>query len=79
MDSDIYLDLNTIIHRLDPRTKICILLTVFILVLYFENPLWTLPFTLLVILQGFFGKALVNLRRIRYIQGLAAHMRGARR
>ncbi len=67
MDSEIYLDLNTVFHRLDPRTKILILLTVFVVVLYFEHPLWVLPISLLIILQGFLAKSLVNLKRIRLI------------
>jgi energy-coupling factor transport system permease protein len=67
MDSEIYLDRNTLFHRLDPRTKILILLTVFVVVLYFEHPLWVLPTTLLIILQGYFSKSLVNLNRIRLI------------
>ena len=67
MDSEIYLDRNTIFHRLDPRTKIFVLMTVFVVVLYFEHPLWVLPISLLIILQGFLSKSLVNLKRIRFI------------
>ena len=67
MDQEIYLDRNTIFHRLDPRTKIIILLTAFVVVLYFEHPLWILPITLLVLLHGAVSKSLVNLRRIRII------------
>ena len=67
MDSEIYLDRNTLFHRLDPRTKILILLTVFVVVLYFEHPLWVLPISLLIIFHGYFSKSLVNLKRIRPI------------
>ncbi len=67
MDAEIYLDRNTFIHRLDPRTKILILMMVFVVVLYFEHPLWVLPTTLLILLQGYFSKSLVNLKRIRLI------------
>ena len=67
MDSEIYLDLNTFIHRLDPRTKIFILLTIFVVVLYFQNPLWILPISLLVVLQGVVSRSLSNLKRIKYI------------
>jgi energy-coupling factor transport system permease protein len=67
MDQEIYLDRDTLFHRLDPRTKIFILMTVFVVVLYFENPLWVLPITILILLQGYFSKSLVNLKRIRLI------------
>jgi energy-coupling factor transport system permease protein len=67
MDSEIYLDLNSFIHRLDPRTKIFILLTVFVTVLYFQHPLWVLPISLLVVLEGYVSHTLVNLRRISYL------------
>ncbi len=67
MESEIYLDLNTFIHRLDPRTKIFILLAEFVLVLYFQNPLWLLPFSLLILLHGALARSLGNLRRIAYI------------
>lgn len=67
MDSEIYLDLDTIIHRLDPRTKIFMLMTAFVLILYFENPLWVMPISLLILLQGLISRSLSNLRRIRYV------------
>lgn len=67
MDSEIYLDRNTLFHRLDPRTKILILMTVFVVVLYFEHPLWVLPISLLILLHGYLSKSLVNLKRIRFI------------
>lgn len=67
MDSEIYLDRDTVIHRLDPRTKIFMLLTAFFVLLYFQDPFWVLPLSALVIVWGFIAKALVNLRRIRYI------------
>lgn len=67
MEQEIYLDRDTLFHRLDPRTKIFILLTMFVVVLYFEHPLWVLPITLLILLHGYLSKALVNLKRIRMI------------
>jgi len=67
MDSEIYLDRDTVIHRLDPRTKILMLLTAFVVLLYFQDPLWVLPLSVLVIVWGFVAKSIVNLRRIRYI------------
>ncbi len=67
MESEIYLDLNTFFHRLDPRTKIFILLVEFVVVLFFRNPLWLLPISLLIVLQGAVARSLGNLRRITYI------------
>ena len=67
MDQEIYLDRNTFFHRLDPRTKILILVVAFVVILYFDNPLWVLPLSLLIILHGFFAKSLINLKRISFI------------
>lgn len=67
MEAEIYLDLNTIIHRLDPRTKIFILMTAFVIVLYFHNPLWVAPVSLLIVLEGLISRSLGNLRRIRHV------------
>jgi energy-coupling factor transport system permease protein len=67
MDSEIYLDRDTIIHRLDPRTKLLMLLTAFVTLLYFQEPLWVLPLSVLVLIWGRVGRALVNLRRIRHV------------
>jgi len=67
MDAEIYLDNNSFIHRLDPRTKIIVFLLTFVAILLFQNPLWMLPVTLLVLLQLFVSKSFKNLRRIRYI------------
>lgn len=67
MDAEIYLDYNTFIHRLDPRTKLLVFLIIFIAVLQFENPLWLLPCVALVFLQLVIAKAWPNLRRIRFV------------
>jgi energy-coupling factor transport system permease protein len=67
MDSEIYLDRNTVIHRLDPRTKLFMLMTAFVILLYFQDPLWVVPLSVLVVLWGAVAQALTNLRRIRYI------------
>ncbi len=67
MESELYLDLNTIIHRLDPRTKIFMFLTAFVLLVLYENPLWVLPVSLLILFQGIIAHSLVNLKRIRHI------------
>ncbi len=67
MDSEIYLDNNSFIHRLDPRTKITVFLLTFVAILLFEDPLWMLPVTFLVLFQLILSGAIFNLRRIRYI------------
>jgi energy-coupling factor transport system permease protein len=67
MDAEIYLDNNSWIHRLDPRTKISIFLLTFVAILLFEDPLWMLPVTFLILLQLVVSGSLSNLRRIRYI------------
>ncbi len=67
MNTDLYLDRGTFFHRLDPRTKIALVLTIFVVVLYFEHPLWVAPITLLTGLLIVLSQALVNLWRIRYI------------
>lgn len=67
MDSEIYLDNNSFIHRLDPRTKITVFLLTFVAILLFEDPLWMLPVTFFVLLQLVISGAIFNLRRIRYI------------
>ncbi|MGA1875976.1 MAG: energy-coupling factor transporter transmembrane component T family protein [bacterium] len=67
MGSEIYLDLDTVIHRLDPRTKIFLFFTAFGLLVLYEHPLWVLAVSLFIVLQGIMSRSLVNLRRIRYI------------
>jgi len=67
MDSEIYMDLDTVIHRLDPRTKIFMLAVFFVLILYFQNPLWVLPISLVIVLLGVISRSLVNLKRIAYV------------
>ncbi len=67
MDSEIYIDNNSVIHRLDPRTKITTFLLTFVAILLFENPLWMLPVAFLIFFQLVISGSLRNLRRIRYI------------
>lgn len=67
MDQELYLDRKTFFHRLDPRTKILILVVAFVIILYYDNPLWVLPISILIILHGLFAKSLVNLKRISFI------------
>jgi energy-coupling factor transport system permease protein len=67
MDAEIYLDNNSFIHRLDPRTKIITFLLTFVAILLFQDPIWMIPVAALIILQLFVSGAVKNLGRIRYI------------
>ncbi len=67
MDAELYLDYNTIIHRLDARTKITLFLLSFVGLVLFEDPLWLLPVCLAILITGILSRSLVNLLRIRYI------------
>ena len=67
MDAELYLDNKSFIHRLDPRTKIIVFLLTFVAILLFENPLWMMPVTFLVILQIVVSGSIINMLRIRYI------------
>jgi energy-coupling factor transport system permease protein len=67
MDSEIYIDRDSFIHRLDARTKILVFLLTFVAILLFDNPVWMLPVAFLITLQLTISGSLINLRRIRYI------------
>ncbi len=63
----LYIDRDSIFHRLDPRTKMLLLLVTFVLVFISLNPLYLLAILLLVLLAGYVAGVLVNLRRIRFV------------
>ncbi len=67
MDAEIYLDNNSFIHRLDPRTKITVFLLTFVAILLYEDPLWMLPVAFLVMLQVIVSGSVRNILRIRYV------------
>lgn len=67
MDAEIYIDNNSFIHRLDPRVKIINFLLTFVAILLFQNPLWMLPVTVLIVIQLIISGALVNMKRIKFI------------
>jgi energy-coupling factor transport system permease protein len=67
MDPSLYLDRGTWVHRLDPRTKIFLLLGMFALPFVFLSPLYELGVLALVLFFGYLAKVLVNLRRIWFI------------
>ncbi len=74
MDPFLYLDRGTFVHRLDPRTKIFLLLGAFVLAFLFVNPLYQLVVLAVVLLFGYLAKSLVNLRRIRFVLVMIAVM-----
>ena len=67
MESEIYLDYDTFMHRLDARTKLLLFVLFFFAIIQFENPLWMLPVAFLVFLQLLASRAMRNLLRIRHI------------
>jgi energy-coupling factor transport system permease protein len=67
MDPSLYLDRDTWVHRLDPRTKIFLLLGMFALPFVYLNPLYVLGVLALVLFFGYLAESLVNLRRIWFI------------
>jgi energy-coupling factor transport system permease protein len=67
LDPYLYLDRDTFVHRLDPRTKMFLLLGAFLLAFLFLNPLYELAVLVLVLLFGALAQSLINLKRIWFI------------
>src|ERR671933_258460 len=67
MDPSLYLDRDTWVHRLDPRTKMLLLLGMSALPFVFLNPLYELAVLALVLFFGYLSQSLINLRRIWFI------------
>src|SRR5918999_636017 len=67
MDPSLYLDRDTWVHRLDPRTKMFLLVGMFALPFVFLNPLYELAVLALVLFFGYLARSLTNLRRIWFI------------
>src|ERR671918_1563815 len=67
MDPSLYLDRDTWVHRLDPRTKMFLLVGMFALPFVFLNPLYELAVLALVLFFGYLARALANLGRIWFI------------
>ncbi|RMF95174.1 MAG: energy-coupling factor transporter transmembrane protein EcfT [Candidatus Schekmanbacteria bacterium] len=64
MDYFLYKDSGSPIHKLDPRTKIFVLISSFILSLLFQNPIYNATILFLILIYGLIGKALVNIKVI---------------
>jgi len=67
MNIFLYLDKDTWIHRLDPRTKMIGVLIIFSICLCFNHPLYMAAISLAVILIAISAKALLNFWRLRFI------------
>ncbi len=67
MNIFLYLDKDTWIHRLDPRTKMIGVLILFIICLCFNHPLYMVAISLSVMLIAILAKALPNFWRLRII------------
>jgi hypothetical protein len=74
LDPFLYLDRDTFVHRLDPRTKIFLLFGAFVLAFLFVNPLYGLAVLAVVLLFGQLARSLVNLKRIRFVLVMIAIM-----
>lgn len=67
MQWEIYIERDTPFHRLDPRTKILLMLLCFVVLCYFQDPWWVLGLAAAVVAHGAWARALPNLAHIRYI------------
>lgn len=63
----LYLDRDTFIHRLDPRTKIIGTLLFFVLTLVFHHPVYMALVVVTLLLVGAAAQSLLNFVRMRYI------------
>jgi energy-coupling factor transport system permease protein len=67
MDMFLYLDKDTFLHRLDPRTKMLVMLASFVVALMFYSLPILLGLGLAIVLYGYSGRILSNLKRIKFI------------
>jgi energy-coupling factor transport system permease protein len=74
VDPFLYLDRDTWVHRLDPRTKMFLLIGAFVLAFLFVNPLYGIGVLAIVLAFGAAAKSLVNLERIWFILLMIAVM-----
>ncbi len=67
MDMFLYLDKDTFLHRLDPRTKMFVMLCSFIIALSFTSLYVLAGLSIVIIAYGMAGRVLSNLKRIWFI------------
>lgn len=74
MDMFLYIDKDTFLHRLDPRTKLLIMFGSFTIALLFTSLPILAALGVVIVLYGQSGKVLSNLKRIRVILFMIALM-----
>lgn len=74
MDMFLFIDKDTFLHRLDPRTKLLIMFGTFIIALLFDSLPILAALGVVIVLYGQSGKVLSNLKRIRVILFMIALM-----
>ncbi|OGL44375.1 MAG: cobalt ABC transporter permease [Candidatus Schekmanbacteria bacterium RBG_13_48_7] len=67
MNIYLFTESDTIIHRLDPRTKIFILVVTFIISVLHPHPLFIFPILCMVLLHAGLAKCFSNIARIWYL------------
>ncbi|KUO77288.1 MAG: cobalt ABC transporter permease [Clostridia bacterium BRH_c25] len=67
MDMFLYLDKDTFLHRLDPRTKLLVVLGTFTVALMFDSLPVLLALAAVILIYGYSGRVLSNLKRIKAI------------
>src|SRR5512139_3244370 len=67
MNIFLYLDKDTWVHRLDPRTKMLGVLIIFSICLCFNHPLYMAAVSLGIMLVSISAKSLQNFWRLRFI------------
>ena len=66
MNVFLYQDKDTFFHRLDPRTKMSILLFSFFLTIFFKHPLFLTGVALGICIHGYFSQCIVNILRVKF-------------
>jgi energy-coupling factor transport system permease protein len=64
MNVFLYQDKDTYFHKLDPRTKIFILLFSFLLTIFFKRPLPLIGVALIIFIHGFLSQCMANVKRM---------------
>jgi energy-coupling factor transport system permease protein len=65
MDIFLFIDKDTFLHKLDPRTKLLVVLGSFVVALLFDSLPILLALAAVILLYGYFGRVLSNLNRIK--------------
>ncbi|MBI5416697.1 energy-coupling factor transporter transmembrane protein EcfT [Candidatus Poribacteria bacterium] len=63
----LYDDKKTIIHMLDPRVKIFVLIITFILTLFYQHPLYISFIAVFILIYGLAGRVLMNVKKVWFL------------